>query len=91
MIFVSATYFSTTSAIWPFCEAPGLLAAAEPDFCPGDLFYYYELNKCSLKKSKLSLISSSHLGLTVMSLAFHPDDPGSNLGWANFFYKSKEN
>ena len=55
-----------------------------------DLFMYYELNVCRLKRSKLFFTSSSHLGLTVMSLASHPDDPGSIPGWATFFYKSKD-
>ena len=56
------------------------LAAAGPNFCLGDLFYYYELYVCILNKSKLILVTPSHLGLMVVSLTFHPDDPGSIPG-----------
>jgi hypothetical protein len=62
-------------------QFPGVCSSRGDDFCLGDLFYYYELNVRSLKRSKLCITSSSHLGLMVMSLAFHPDDPGSIPGW----------
>ena len=34
------------------------------------------------------MFPSSHRGLIVISLAYHPDDPGSILGWSYFkFHK----
>ena len=78
----------------PSQDPPGVCRYWGDDFCLGNLFYYYELKVCSLKGSKLGLISSSHLGLMVMSLAFHQDDPGSIprrnsfLSTFNFFFNN---
>ena len=67
-------------------EGPqGAFSSCWAQYLSRDLFYYYELDVCSLDRLKLDLILSSHLGLTVMSLASHPDDPGSIPGWGNFF------
>ena len=87
------------SEMWSFCQppapprgpprAPGaFIAAAGPDFCLGNFFYYYELNVCSINKSNFVLTPSIHSGLVVISLAFHPDDPGSIPGRSYFkFHK----